>query len=126
MVRASAKNYANVAVVVSPARYAEVINAVEGGGFTLAHRAGLAAEAFSHTASYDTAVATWMAREVVETGEDFPHWVGASWSRRDVLRDSPQGLAGLNDDARGLHRGRLVARIGHLTGTDDHRQQRRE
>ena len=86
MVRASAKNYANVAVVVSPARYAEVIDAVEGGGFTLAQRAGLAVEAFSHTASYDTAVATWMAREVVETGEEFPHWVGASWSRRDVLR----------------------------------------
>lgn len=86
MVRASAKNYANVAVVVSPQRYAQVLEAVEGGGFTQGQRAALAAEAFAHTASYDTAVATWMAREVVETGEEFPIWVGASWSRRDVLR----------------------------------------
>ncbi len=86
MVRASAKNYANVAVVVSPERYADAIHAIESGGFTHAHRAALAAEAFAHTASYDTAVATWMAREVTHVGADFPTWVGASWSRRDVLR----------------------------------------
>ena len=86
MVRASAKNYANVAVVVSPSRYDDVLSAVDGGGFTLNERARLAAEAFAHTASYDTAVATWMAREVTSGGEEFPGWVGASWSRRDVLR----------------------------------------
>jgi phosphoribosylaminoimidazolecarboxamide formyltransferase / IMP cyclohydrolase len=86
MVRASAKNYANVAVVVSPQRYAEVLQAIKGGGFTHAQRAALAADAFSHTASYDTAVASWMASEVVDAGDEFPVWVGASWSRRDVLR----------------------------------------
>ena len=86
MVRASAKNYANVAVVVSPQRYSEVLRAVESGGFTQVERAALAADAFAHTASYDTAVASWLAREVVDAGEEFPMWVGASWSRRDVLR----------------------------------------
>lgn len=90
MVRASAKNFANVAVVVSPERYETVIEAIEVGGFTAAQRASLAAEAFSHTASYDIAVATWMASEVVEMegkeDGEFPHWLGASWSRRDVLR----------------------------------------
>ena len=86
MVRASAKNYANVAVVVSPQRYSAVLQAVESGGFTQVQRAALAADAFAHTASYDTAVASWMAREVVDAGEEFPTWVGASWSRRDVLR----------------------------------------
>jgi len=90
MVRASAKNFANVAVVVSPDRYESVIEAIAQGGFTDAQRASLAAEAFSHTASYDIAVATWMAAEVAEgEGEEdgeFPHWLGASWSRRDVLR----------------------------------------
>ncbi|MSX64642.1 MAG: bifunctional phosphoribosylaminoimidazolecarboxamide formyltransferase/IMP cyclohydrolase, partial [Actinobacteria bacterium] len=35
MVRASAKNYANVAVVVSPAKYQDVLDAIAGGGFTL-------------------------------------------------------------------------------------------
>lgn len=86
MVRASAKNYANVAVVVSPARYPEALQSVRDGGFTLGQRAVLAADAFSHTASYDTAVAGWMSREVVDAEDEFPTWVGAAWSRRDVLR----------------------------------------
>ena len=86
MVRASAKNYANVAVVVSPARYESLLAAVTSGGFSLAQRAELSAEAFSHTATYDIAVATWMAAEVVGEDPDFPRWRGASWTRRDVLR----------------------------------------
>ena len=86
MVRASAKNYANVAVVVSPARYEDLLSAVTSGGFTLAQRAELSAEAFSHTATYDIAVATWMAAEAVGEDPDFPRWRGASWTRRDVLR----------------------------------------
>ncbi|WP_166984077.1 bifunctional phosphoribosylaminoimidazolecarboxamide formyltransferase/IMP cyclohydrolase [Paramicrobacterium fandaimingii] len=59
MVRAAAKNHPNVAVVVSPASYEEIIGAVAAGGTTLAQRRALAAQAFSHTAAYDTAVAGW-------------------------------------------------------------------
>jgi phosphoribosylaminoimidazolecarboxamide formyltransferase/IMP cyclohydrolase len=86
MVRASAKNFANVAVVVATHRYREVLEAVGSGGFTLTQRGALAADAFAHTASYDTAVATWFAGEVVTGQPDFPSWIGASWSRRDILR----------------------------------------
>ena len=60
MVRASAKNFANVAVVVSPARYADVVRALADGGFDLVSGSALAAEAFAHTATYDMAVASWM------------------------------------------------------------------
>jgi len=63
MVRASAKNHANVAVVVDPARYPEIIASVSSGGTSLAQRRELALSAFAHTASYDTAVANWMASE---------------------------------------------------------------
>ncbi|MDR7112333.1 phosphoribosylaminoimidazolecarboxamide formyltransferase/IMP cyclohydrolase [Microbacterium trichothecenolyticum] len=59
MVRASAKNYANVAIVVSPSSYPAVIEAVRAGGTTLVQRRELAARAFAHTAEYDRAVATW-------------------------------------------------------------------
>jgi phosphoribosylaminoimidazolecarboxamide formyltransferase/IMP cyclohydrolase len=86
MVRASAKNFANVAVVVSPELYPQVIAAVAGGGFTLAERADLAARAFAHTASYDIAVATWMSQTVTEQPEEFGRWLGASWTRSEVLR----------------------------------------
>jgi phosphoribosylaminoimidazolecarboxamide formyltransferase/IMP cyclohydrolase len=50
MVRASAKNHANVAIVTSPASYSQVTKALVLGGTTLAQRQRLAAEAFAHTA----------------------------------------------------------------------------
>ena len=64
MVRAAAKNHPSVAVVTSPARYAEVAAAAAGQGFTLEQRRGLAAEAFAHTAAYDLAIAGWFARSL--------------------------------------------------------------
>ena len=88
MVRASAKNYANVAIVTTPTRYADVLDAVARGGFTLEERARLAVEAFSHTATYDIAVASWLGSVVAPDSEGggFPTWVGAAWMRSDVLR----------------------------------------
>ncbi|MFM5952561.1 MAG: bifunctional phosphoribosylaminoimidazolecarboxamide formyltransferase/IMP cyclohydrolase [Micrococcales bacterium] len=64
MVRASAKNHANVAIVVEPTRYDEIIDAINHGGTTLQQRRQLAATAFAHTARYDSAVAEWFAREL--------------------------------------------------------------
>jgi phosphoribosylaminoimidazolecarboxamide formyltransferase/IMP cyclohydrolase len=61
MVRAAAKNHANVAVVVDPANYKDIIEATTSGGTTLAQRKNLALQAFTHTAKYDTAVSNWMA-----------------------------------------------------------------
>jgi phosphoribosylaminoimidazolecarboxamide formyltransferase/IMP cyclohydrolase len=65
MVRASAKNHPNVAIVVSPSSYAEVVEAVRAGGTSLELRKRLAAQAFAHTAAYDTAVASYFASDVV-------------------------------------------------------------
>ena len=64
MVRAAAKNHANVAIVTEPARYSEVIEALGNGGTTLAQRKAFALAAFSHTAKYDTAVANWFEAEL--------------------------------------------------------------
>jgi phosphoribosylaminoimidazolecarboxamide formyltransferase / IMP cyclohydrolase len=88
MVRAAAKNHPSVAVVTAPTRYADVLAALRDGGFTLAQRQRLAAEAFAHTASYDVAVASWMGNALVDTsdGTGFPAWVGATWEKAAVLR----------------------------------------
>ncbi len=88
MVRAAAKNHPSVAVVVDPARYGELLDAVAAGGFTLAQRQRLAAEAFAHTATYDIAVASWMGNVLAPTddGTGFPAWVAGSWDRAAVLR----------------------------------------
>lgn len=64
MVRASAKNHANVAIVVDPSRYQEVIESLAEGGTNLLQRRQLAATAFAHTARYDSAVADWFASEL--------------------------------------------------------------
>ena len=59
MVRAAAKNHANVAIVTSVANYPLIYKALQLGGTSLAQRRRLAKEAFQHTAAYDRAVADW-------------------------------------------------------------------
>src|ERR1700742_2000411 len=101
MVRAAAKNHANVAVVTSPLQYAEVLAALRGGGFALPQRQRLAATAFAHTARYDVAVASWLASSYApdeparENG--WPDFMGAAWSRSDILRygENPHQQAAL-------------------------------
>lgn len=60
MVRSAAKNYRYVLVVVSPQRYAEVLEAVQKGNIDEQFRLDLAREAFAHTASYDTAISAYL------------------------------------------------------------------
>jgi phosphoribosylaminoimidazolecarboxamide formyltransferase/IMP cyclohydrolase len=102
MVRAAAKNHPSVAIVTSPTRYADVLAAVERGGFTLPERQALAAEAFVHTATYDVAVASWMGNVLTDTsdGTGFPAWMGATWDRAAVLRygENPHQRAALYRD----------------------------
>ena len=88
MVRAAAKNHPSVAIVTSPARYSDVLAALQSGGFSYAQRKELAAEAFVHTATYDVNVASWMGSVLTDTsgGAGFPAWVGGTWERANVLR----------------------------------------
>ncbi|WP_234864856.1 bifunctional phosphoribosylaminoimidazolecarboxamide formyltransferase/IMP cyclohydrolase [Sinomonas albida] len=104
MVRSAAKNHAAVAVVVDPAFYGEVVNAAAAGGFDLKTRQRLAAKAFAHTASYDTAVATWTASQFLdEDGDgviDWPAYAGLALERSEVLRygENPHQQAALYVD----------------------------
>ncbi|GGR97062.1 bifunctional purine biosynthesis protein PurH [Streptomyces humidus] len=104
MVRAAAKNHPSVAVVTSPARYGDVLAAVQGGGFDLAARKRLAAEAFQHTAAYDVAVASWFASSYAPADESrFPDFLGATWERKSTLRygENPHQPAALYVDGSG-------------------------
>ena len=53
MVRAAAKNHANVAVLTNPDQYEDLARALSEGGYTMEERRVLAARAFAHTAAYD-------------------------------------------------------------------------
>jgi phosphoribosylaminoimidazolecarboxamide formyltransferase/IMP cyclohydrolase len=87
LVRAAAKNYADVAVLTDPAQYLSVIEEVRAhrGALTLATRERLAAEAFSRIAAYDAAISDYFASRDM-TMEDFGKCLDRHWDRRMVLR----------------------------------------
>ena len=143
MVRAAAKNHPAVAVVTSPDHYDDVTAAVREGGFTLAARRRLAAEAFAHTAAYDAAVSTWLAAQVeadgavntadaadgTDSGEPaaLPAYVGVGYERLAGLRygENPHqraavyrtaGASGGGAGARQLH-GKAMS-YNNYTDTD--------
>src|SRR5205823_609944 len=60
MLRAAAKNYGDVVVLVDPADYDPTLAALRNGGVPAEHRRRLAARAFQHVASYDTQVASYL------------------------------------------------------------------
>ncbi len=73
MIRAAAKNHADVAVVVEAGDYAALLAelAEHGGMTTLALRRRLAAKAFARTAAYDAAISNWFAQELGEVSPDY-------------------------------------------------------
>ncbi|MDR2984906.1 MAG: bifunctional phosphoribosylaminoimidazolecarboxamide formyltransferase/IMP cyclohydrolase [Nocardiopsaceae bacterium] len=119
MVRAAAKNHANVAVITRPDAYESVAEAVAAGGFTLAERRRLAAEAFAHTARYDAAVASWFASvyapDEIAADTGWPDVAAAVWDRRDVLRygENPHQRAALYASGASATGGVAAAELLH-------------
>ena len=61
MLRSAAKNYKNVTVVCDPADYAQIIEEIKASGNTTVQtRLQLSAKAYTHTAEYDSMIATYM------------------------------------------------------------------
>jgi len=73
MIRAAAKNHADVVVVVEAQDYQAVIEelAAHRGATTLSLRRRLAAKAYARTAAYDAAISNWFARELKTDAPDY-------------------------------------------------------
>jgi len=102
MVRAAAKNFASVGVVVDPARYGElVLELRREGGLTLETRRASAAAAFAHTAAYDAAVAAWFAGQDADGA--LPGFVGLAFEKAGDLRygENPHQRGGLYAEVDG-------------------------
>lgn len=85
MVRAAAKNYERVAVVVNPHRYQEILSQLAAKGeIELATRQALALEAFSHTASYDMAISRYLSGIVYP--QEMPHHCFVGGEKLQELR----------------------------------------
>ena len=60
MIRAASKNHDGVAVVVDPNDYEAILDTLRSGDMSIEYRRGLAAKAYAHTASYDTAITRYL------------------------------------------------------------------
>jgi phosphoribosylaminoimidazolecarboxamide formyltransferase/IMP cyclohydrolase len=83
MIRAAAKNHESVVVVVRPERYTGVLAALQGAGADLALRRQLAAEAFAHTAAYDSWIAAYMRGS---NGTGFPPEISFAGELAEALK----------------------------------------
>ena len=82
MVRAAAKNFPSVIIIVDPADYSLVLEKLRAGGIDLAERKRLAQKAFQHVASYDTAIAQYLRQDA----EGFPDEMTIALKKRYGLR----------------------------------------
>lgn len=96
MLRASAKNFAHLTVLCNPAMYGAYVQelAANGGEASLSFRQARAFEAFSHTAAYDQAIATYLSTQSTETA--LPERYTTSGSQIQPLRygENPHQAAG--------------------------------
>ena len=106
MVRSAAKNHADVLVVVDPADYDVVIDAVRAGGSTLSQRSGFATKAFHHTARYDSAIAAYLS-----SAESFPERLVLNFDKAADLRygENPHQRAALYRDTGAPRTGTIAA-----------------
>ncbi len=111
MLRSAAKNFASVWVIVDPADYAPVLAALSTSNDTLTLRRSLAEKVYAHTASYDSAIATWFARQ---RGEQFPETLTLALERGQSLRygENPGQEAAFYREANGEGLAGLVQKGG--------------
>ena len=99
LLRAAAKNYADVIVVHDPAQYPEVLRELESGGPTLERRRVWGLATFARTARYDAAIAAELARRAGGAGSEEPppvHVVALERVRPLRYGENPHQVASLH------------------------------
>ncbi len=86
MLRSAAKNHEDVLVVVDPADYNRVLEAIKGGTATSELRRELAAKVFQHTARYDGLIAGYLEKQVAKEAAKFPAILSLQYERVETLR----------------------------------------
>ena len=81
MLRAAAKNFADVITVVKPTDYNNILNAIHDGSDDFAFRRNLALEVFRHTAAYDALIAQYLG-----ASEEFPESLTLTYNKVQSLR----------------------------------------
>ena len=111
MLRAAAKNWADVAVVIDPADYARVLAELATGGVERATKFRLARKVFAHTAAYDGMIANYLgalaegaefAPGAVPQRDEFPSTFTLQIEKVQAMRygENPHQRAAFYRDAR--------------------------
>jgi phosphoribosylaminoimidazolecarboxamide formyltransferase / IMP cyclohydrolase len=85
MLRSAAKNHEDVAVVVDPADYGRVLEALKAGTVTKELRRELAGKVFQHTARYDSLIANYLAQQQGGSAQ-FPPLLSLIFEKAETLR----------------------------------------
>lgn len=83
MIRAAAKNYQDVAVIVDPSDYDSVLAGLKDGTLDKAARYRLALKVFEHTAAYDALISSYLRRQITDT---LPETFTATFEKVQDLR----------------------------------------
>ncbi len=87
MLRAAAKNHADVTVLIDPADYERVLEQIRATGrVDAATRFDLAVKTFEHTAHYDGAIANYLGTRLTETPSDFPRTFNSQFHKAQDMR----------------------------------------
>jgi phosphoribosylaminoimidazolecarboxamide formyltransferase/IMP cyclohydrolase len=87
MLRAAAKNHADVTVLIDPADYANVVAQIEtNGGVDDATRFDLAVKTFEHTAHYDGAIANYLGKLTGEEKALFSRTFNSQFVKKQDMR----------------------------------------
>lgn len=89
MIRAAAKNYQDVAVIVDPNDYSKVLQELKAGGVTLETKKYLQYKVFAHTAVYDSLISNYLAAQL---NIEFPDEVTFAYKKAQEMRygENPQ------------------------------------
>lgn len=89
MIRAAAKNYQDVAVIVDPKDYNRVLDELANGGVTIETKKYLQYKVFAHTAVYDSLISNYLAAQL---GITFPEEVTFAYEKAQDMRygENPQ------------------------------------
>ncbi|MFD1037107.1 bifunctional phosphoribosylaminoimidazolecarboxamide formyltransferase/IMP cyclohydrolase [Virgibacillus byunsanensis] len=98
MLRAAAKNFTDVTVVVDPDDYSDVLDAIQKDTLNKQKRKQLAAKVFRHTAHYDAMIARYFTED---TKEEFPENYTVTYEKIQTLRygENPHQKAAFYKDS---------------------------
>jgi phosphoribosylaminoimidazolecarboxamide formyltransferase/IMP cyclohydrolase len=89
MIRAASKNHDGVAVVVEPDDYESVLDDLKNNKLSLQSRRRLAAKAYAHTASYDTAITKYLSKSLGDDPLGQKHLYAGSLAERMRYGENP-------------------------------------